>query len=141
MNITGVSNLSGLSSAFASGELGSSKAAGGSSAASSSDFSISQIRDKVDQLATSGQLTTAQQRAMIAAGFQDLDANNPSYQPASQTGGNLRTDAQTLNVNATLESISSFYASKGDAGLATTYSGLADLLQKDGITSNLNVTA
>jgi hypothetical protein len=140
MNITGVNNLSGLSSAFASGELVSSKAAGGSSAASSSDFSVSQIRDKVDQLATSGQLTTAQQRAMIAAGFQDLDANNPSYQPASETG-NLRTDTQTLNVNATLQSISSFYASNGDADLATTYSGLADLLQKDGVTSNLNVTA
>ncbi len=140
MNITGVSNLSGLSSAFASGGLGGSKAAGGSSAPSSSDLSISQIRDKVDLLATSGQLTTAQQRAMIAAGFQDLDASNPSYQPASETGY-LRTDTQTLNVNATLQSISIFYASKGDADLATTYSGLADLLQKDGTTSNLNVTA
>ena len=140
MNISGVNNLSALNSAFASGKVGSSKAAGSFSADSDSNSSISQIRDKVDLLATSGQLTTAQQRAMIAAGFQDLDANNPSYQPASQTEGNLRTDTQTFNLTATLHSMSSFDASQGNVGLAATYSDLANLLQSEGNTSRLNVT-
>jgi hypothetical protein len=77
---------------------------------------------------------------MIAAGFQDLDASNPSYQPASQNEGNLRTDTQTFNLNATLHSMSSFDASHGNVDLAATYSGLSDLLQNEGNTSKLNVT-
>jgi hypothetical protein len=143
MMISGLGNSSAdlLSSVLKSGTSGSSTSAGNESAGSSDEMTVSQIRDKVDQMATSGQLTTQQQMALIASGFQDLNANDPSYQPASQDEGYTRSSTQTFDLSSTLQSISTFDTAQGNPGMAATYSNLANLFKQDEAISSLKVTS
>jgi len=128
MNISGFGDSSVLNDLYASGKLGSSKVANGSS--SDGGLTISQIRDQVDKLATTGQLTDAQQRALVGAGFQDLNANDPTYQPAGQEGY-TRLTTQTFDFSSTLQSIASFDSAHGNSTVAATYNSLADLFKQD----------
>lgn len=117
MSIAGLGNVSVLSGLYTSGQIANNPSGSGST--------ISSIRDQVDKLATSGQLTSKQQIALIAAGFQDLNANDPSYQPAGQTGYTRSTN-ETIDFSGTLKSIGAFDASHGDLADAATFSDLAD---------------
>ena len=108
-----------------------SSACSGSTSSTDGSFSgsmtIAQIRDAVDKMATSGQLTTSQQIALISCGFQDLNAEDPSYQPDGQTGY-TRATAGSFNAVEMLSSYAAFDASYGNSSMAAAYSGLADLL-------------
>ncbi len=92
------------------------------------NHTIAEIRDQVDQMAISGQLTTAQQRLLIGAGFQDMNAADKSYQPAEQMGYS-RSDAESINL---VDMLHSFGKATGDAAAATTYQSLVDLFSNDG---------
>jgi hypothetical protein len=142
MMISGLSNssLDLLGSVLKPGTSMSSTSAGNDSVGSSDEMTVSQIRDKVDQMATSGQLTTQQQMALIASGFQDLNANDPSYQPASQDEGYTRSSTQTFDLSSALQSISTFDTAQGNPDMAATYSSLANLFKQDEATSSLKVT-
>jgi len=133
MSIVGSGDLSMLGNILSTGsssQSNTSATSSGSEASFSSSMTISQIRDEVDKMATSGQLTTKQQMALIAAGFQDLNASDPSYQPAGQEGY-TRATTGTLDVTSTLESISDFDSAQKNSTLAATYSGLADLFESE----------
>ncbi|AXC14723.1 hypothetical protein ACPOL_5475 [Acidisarcina polymorpha] len=132
MNIAGISNASVLSDLYASGTIGNTKA---SSPLDGDGATVSEIRDKVDGLATSGKLTTLQQVALIASGFQDLNANDPSYQPTGQTGY-TRATSGNIDFTGTLQSIGDFDAAHGDLTDAAKFTGLADLFKQDSVSSS-----
>ncbi len=90
-------------------------------------------------MATSGQLTTQQQMALMPQDSKTFNANDPSYQPASQSEGLTRSSSQTFDLSSTLQSMSSFDAVQGNTNLADTYSGLADLFQQNESTTSLKV--
>jgi hypothetical protein len=141
----GYSSSAALTNIFAS-DASTTSSQGASSASSSDDgvnfdsnLSIAQIRDTVDTMATSGQLTTAQQRALIVSGFQDMNAYDPSYQPAAQTGLS-RSDSDSVNMVSTLESQSAFAASAGNSQMAAVYSSLATMFSEKSTGNNVNVS-
>ncbi len=88
---------------------------------------IADIRDQVDQMAMSGQLTTAQQRLLIGDGLQDMNASDKSYQPAGQLGYS-RSDNESINL---VNMLQSFGQATGDARAATTYQSLVDLFSNN----------
>jgi len=138
MNISGFSSSSELLNDIFASTSSTSKSSTSSSGASASgdttsfsdSMTISQIRDNVDKMALSGKLTDAQQRALIGAGYQDMNAADPSYQPAAQTGPS-RSDTQPVDVMSTLESMGSFAANHGNSEMAATYKGLANMFTQD----------
>jgi len=127
------------STGASSGSSSSSTSATGNDESFSSCMTIAQIRDAVDKMATSGQLTSDQQMALISAGLQDLDATNPSYQPAGQTGY-TRSTTGTYDPVSMLERYAAFDTSQGNTSMASMYSRLADLFESKTI-STVNLSA
>ncbi len=140
MSITAISgnNVSVLNSLYALGKIGNAPSLVGSGAADGNGATISQIRDQVDMLATSGKLTTMQQVTLIASGFQDLNANDPSYQPAGQTGY-TRATTGTFDLAGTLEGIGSFDSGHGDFTDGARFTDLADVFKHDNVSNSVDV--
>ncbi len=124
---------------YASGKIDGNNPADSSSTKGAAQ-TISQIRDKVDKLALSGQLTSLQQVELIASGFQDMNANDPSYQPAGQTGY-TRATTGTFDLAGTLQSIGEFDAAHGDLTAAARFTSLADFFKDDKAFGSADVTA
>lgn len=131
-----------LGSVFPSGNATqSSRAASGadSTESFSGSMTTAQIRGAVDKMAINGQLSGQQQVALVAAGLQDLDASNPSYQPAEQTGY-TRASTGTVDVVNLMNDYAAFDAAHGNTSLASTYSSLAKLFQSES-TSGVSLLA
>ena len=101
------------------------------------NHTIAEIRDQVDQMAISGQLTTAQQRLLIGDGFQDMNATDKSYQPTGQLGYS-RSDTESINLVNTLQS---YGLAAEDQGVAATYRSLVDLFSNSKPSSSTSVSA
>lgn len=109
-------------------------ASGSAADASSSSFdfkhiTIGQIRDITDKMAIDGKLTAFEQLALILNGMQDMDASDPSYQPAGQEGYS-RADTATYDIVAMMNSSANFADSVGNFHSANTYKGAADAIQQ-----------
>jgi len=142
MTISGLGNSSmySLNDILASGTSSVASADGDVSTGFSNDMTIAQIRDQVDKMALSGELTSSQQMHLIVAGFQDVNANDPSYQPAAQTGYTRQTTG-TFDPSTILQSMGAFAASQGNTSSAASYDGLASLFSQTESVSAVNVTA
>lgn len=103
--------------------------AGDQAASASSDgaqMSIAEIRDMVDAMANSGQLSDKEQMELISAGFQDLNAEDPTYQPADGTGYTRSTQG-TLDPVAVAKNYGAFDAGMGNSSGAATWQDIANL--------------
>jgi hypothetical protein len=114
-----ISSIYALAQNYLSFTASSSTNASTDSSSSASNFSsnldsmtISQIRDLFDKMAIAGELTTQQQMVLIDSGLQDLNAEDPSYQPAG-TIGYQRSDTGTYNLESMLSGYAGF---NGDGG-------------------------
>lgn len=146
-----MSGISGINSILGSVMLSSTSAKTGSTASAASSntsgvsgwtdkMTISQIRDKVDEMAMSGQLTTKQQMSLITAGFQDLNAGDKSYQPPVAVGDLSRDTVGTFDPAAIMQQRSEFYSANNNTGVAVTLKSLADLFQAKEVSDGFSVT-
>jgi hypothetical protein len=107
----------------------------------SDEMTISQIRDNVDAMATSGQLTGKQQMALIDAGLQDLNAYDKSYQPSDPSVGLNRQTSGTFDPAAIMLQKSTFATEHGGNDLAKVEMSLASIFAHDENRPTLNITA
>lgn len=93
-------------------------------------MTVSQFRDVTDQLDREGKLTTEEDLALIGDGLRDLNLDDLSYQPASNTGYN-RSDTSTYNFIGMMSGAAEFSASMGNTQMANVYQGITNILLKE----------
>ncbi len=112
-----------------------------SSLAGNGDMTISQIRDTTDRMAVDGKLTVQQQMALIGDGLQDLNASDPSYQPAETIQvGYSRSDTGSYNMVKMMNGAAEFADSMGNAQTGAVYQGIAQAFQQYESGSSVNVS-